>query len=311
MIQLLQNIGIGLLLTASKILPGFTPVTAALVIGVFDEWLIFIKEVTDYLVYSILRLLGKSIQQVAPHVTLPSSLARWSMILATCCLSTFFLIPYLRSFVSIPQATATAISFGAILAIGIIPLNELANQRRWFHYAIALLSFGTFFSLFSQKSFVDINPGAFSYALGGFLTPLTVLLPGMKFSFFLERFGVMAITGSSSVVFGAYTLAALATAIGIFVFFQAIYWAQQRYRPIFLSVYAGITWASLSLVWPFYNIKTGLALYPWDVRLPFFTQQLIAISISFGIVSLIRVILENSPLLGKSFGIPERVKINP
>jgi len=320
MMSQFRNFLWGIVMAFGELLPGVGMQTVAIIVGLYDDLIAFLYEGTEFLGAVGQYILGKIKKG---EVFLLFKNVRWKFglpLFGGLAITILALSRVVGPLFDHYPSQVAAISFGIVLASIMIPLREITT-RTWKEFVVFLLTVFAFFIVFSQgfpRS--SENPSAIIFFGGGLLASAAGFFPGISISLALLIMGLYqplfssleAITSRAPTMydFGVVVFFLVGLAIGMLACVRILTVAIAKHKSLFLAFIVGLIVASLKVVWPFRTVAIGgisHPLWPWEVQLPVFTEQLLYITIAFILVSLLRKAAENKGTLATSFGGKKRM----
>jgi putative membrane protein len=313
--SLLSNFFWGLLMGIGELVPGVGMQTVAIIIGIYDELIAFLYQGTEFLKTLLLFFFAKASKEelkqsflnIPWKLGLPIAIGVGTLIVAASHTISGF-------FESYPNQIAAA-AFGIILASVFIPFKEMTS-RGVKEIIVMIASFAGFFLLFGQASLTTTGtePSTTMFLVGGLLASFAGFFPGISISFALLVMGLyeplLALVGQ--LTSGTVTLYAISSIIlffiglvaGLLICVRLLAFFIERHKSLFLAFIVGLIAASLRTVWPF--ISEGHQVAPWDLHLSAVTQQIIILSVSFMVITFLRLLVAKKSELAASFGQQKR-----
>lgn len=318
MIEILRNAFWGIFMALGELLPGVGMQTVAIIAGLYDDLINFLFQGTEFLKTLALFIVAKAKKDelYASFIAIP-----WKFGIPVFIALAATIVVFSRVvgtlFDMYPNQIA-AISFGIVLASVAIPFREM-TEKRWQEFLLFAASFAAFFGLFSiQTTELGDSPAIWLFFGGGLLASIAGFFPGISISFALLLMGLYRplylsiehITSRNADLYSflAVVLFLVGLGIGMLVCVRLLAVLIEKYKSLFLAFIMGLILASLRAIWPFLATD-GTLLPPWQVPLPQFTQQIIAITVAFVLVSVLRKLAENKGTLASSFGRKERTVV--
>ena len=319
MVRFVQNFLWGIVLAIGSLLPGVGIQIIFIATGLYDDCISFVFQITEYLKQLGLYTLGK-IKKSDLDLTIKSVDWQFGLPIFLALLAIVFISgPVAKTVITNYPIQLGALSFGLVLGTIIVPINEMGTKtwKELLITTVTFFAFGWFFGLPVSTETEVIVP-LVNFLGAGVISTFLSFFSSIGAAFSLAFLGTTsAIHAATTTLFSngitLYTFFILliftvACLVSLLIFVRLIHALLENQKSLFLSFVVGLLAASLRLLWPFTN--NGNSVAPWQIPLPVFTQQLIFITLSFGVISIIRMLSENKGTLATSFGKKGRTVIS-
>jgi putative membrane protein len=255
----------GMAMGVAELIPGVSGSTIALIMGIYDNFIAFLSQVSDVVKTSLLFLVGRR---------------KWSTVVLTFSNINFsFGIPLfigmmitiigLSRFLKLaldgyPQLVYAFFS-GLVLMSLSVPWGRIKDVKLQ-HYIIAIISAILFFTLFSiQPTMLWENPPLWVLFFGGAIAICAMIIPGVSGSFLLVVLGLYKpilglVSSVSDLEYGAFLpLGVFMTGIifGFLSFIKLLQYILRYYEGILMAFLTGLLIASFRIMWPFFEVVDG------------------------------------------------------
>lgn len=318
MVLLIQNFFWGILMAIGELFPGVGMQTVAIIAGLYDDMITFLYEGTEFLKTLSFFIVGKAKKE---DIGTAFKAINWKfgIPIGIGLVITIVALSHTVStvFETYPTQVA-AIAFGIVLASVAIPYKEM-DTKTWKEGLLFIASFAAFYGLFTLHATEMMQePSIWLFLGGGLLASFAAFFPGISISFALLIMGlykpllssVDALSSGNATLYAFSTLLLffIGLAAGMLICVRLLALFINKYKSLFLAFIVGLILASLRAIWPF--MVNGEVVFPWEVSLPVFTQQLAFVTIAFVLVSFARKLAEDKGTLASSFGPKERTVLN-
>ena len=253
----------GIVMGIAEIVPGVSASTATLLLGIYDEFLSLLDDVTNFLREILRFILRKSnkIQVINAFKSIHFDFGFFlfiGMVIGIILFSN--IVTYLYdNHVDIVRA----IFFGIILASIIIPV-KIIKKPKVLDFIFFIIGFLSFFIVLKSGQIGDPNSiPLWLVFLGGVISVSGMVLPGVNSSFLLIPLGIYELIlnivsefsrlkFASELIIQALTFA-LGLGLGLILFVKVLKFAFKSHVTKLFSLIAGIMMASLINLWPFHS----------------------------------------------------------
>lgn len=252
----------------AETIPGVSAGTIALLIGIYDRFIKFISSVITFgknFILQIKEIFSKKFWslQIKLLKNLDFSFALplvFGMIIAVAIFSNLFS----RLLSNYPMQTL-AVFFGMIIASIYAPVNEIKWSIK--NFILSVVSFIFFFYLFGLSASKNSNPSLVFIFFGGAIAVSAMVLPGISGSFVLLSMGLYEFIMSKIAKIFSFDFSQnnflvvfvfiLGIVFGFVSFIKILEYILEKHKNILMSVIFGLLIASLRILWPFLDTKTG------------------------------------------------------
>jgi len=268
----------GILMGLVELIPGVGIATLSITFNLYHAFIDFLHDVT-LLIKEVLGILtGKF--RMKPFKTLVSRVfSEFNLPLLLGILFGLAIFSFIFRFILVNLPSyINAIFFGVILASFLVPLRQI--KKVTFPYkiimAVSALLFYYVFGWHSNNIFYV--PSSIAIFISGFLSPLTLVLPGMggsfalvllnSYSYFLNILNNLFF--SSLTLIQKYDLALFIAGftLGFVLIIGVVKQLLKKYKSSFMAILSGVMLASLRIVYPFITIKGDIRSEVLPLQLP-------------------------------------------
>lgn len=265
LITIIQGIVMGI----AEVVPGISASTATLLLGIYDDFINLLAEVTDF-AHIVIKFLFRrenflSVKKSFKKIELAYGIKLFiGLVIGVVLFSN--MVSYLYD---TNKSIILSVFFGIILSSLIIPFKIVKKPNKW-DLLFFLIGFGVFFSVLnihSATSAKDIP--MWLIFVGGMISVTGMVLPGVNSSFLLIPLGVYELVLNivsefshlnfateiiiQAVVFGSGVI------FGLISIVKLLKYAFAKHLTKLFSLIGGIMIASLAGIWPFDNLLNNLS----------------------------------------------------
>ncbi|GAB4284589.1 MAG: DUF368 domain-containing protein [Candidatus Dojkabacteria bacterium] len=253
----------GLIIGTSELVPGVSGANFAMVMGVYDDYIVFLDRVTNFIgsifKYSIRKLsfgdLKESTGQVKWLFGIPLLLGMFIASVIFSNLMTAILSNY--------QNFVYAFFFGLVAGSVFVPWSEM-KTRKPYHFFIMVIAGVASFIIFGLKpNSYGINPPESLLFVAGVVGTVGAILPGVSGTFLLILFGLydFVINLLASITTLQFDIEQLKTfslyfagqIIGLVTFIKLVKFLLDRFPDALMALLVGVIGASLRIVFPWFE----------------------------------------------------------
>lgn len=275
----------------AEVVPGISGSTLALIMGIYDDFILLLHQVSEVVKEILKLLLRKStlddVKATIAKVNFMFGLELLFGMVITVLLFSNILTYLLDNY----PGELFAVFFGVILVSIQVPYKRIKSPSAK-DFGVILATTIVFFLIFGLQGVGQKTEAPYWYIfIGGVVGISGMVLPGVSGSFLLFLMGiyeliVSAVADISRLNFSSdqdpvLTLATFATGIlvGFSVFIRGLKYALEKYPNYVMSFVTGLMIASLRVVWPFSSTSSNQNTF-WLILLIGISGLLIGIFIS-------------------------------
>jgi putative membrane protein len=267
----------GSVMGVAEIIPGVSGSTFALAMGIYDNFIAFLHELSDVAKYIALFFLGrKKLEDV--RSTFKKVSFRFGLPLIVGMLLSILLLARLINYLfENYEQYLLSLFFGMVLASFVIPVLAM-DKYKLNHFGIGLLALIlTFLLVGIQPVSLSEVPPIWYVFIGGIVGISGLLLPGISGSFILLLLGLYRYIVQSVENLSNFTITteeflrlvvfSLGIITGFIFFVRVIMYFYNNYRNSLLAVLSGIILGSLRVIYPFFEYSESgdpIILSPFD-----------------------------------------------
>ena len=311
LITVLQGIVMGIV----EVIPGVSGSTLALVMGIYDDFVDLLHDVSTFGKSVLFFMIGKkTFEEVKLDFFRINFVFGGFLFLGM--LIGILVFAHVMSYLLENFPTYTyGFFFGLIIASLRVPWSHIpASSKKMTSVLLILLSFLITFLILGIKPAVSVtNPNPILALVGGFFAICAMILPGVSGSFILLMFGLY-----DYVILGIKEFTKLSISLNHFIdlsfvgvgiilgftfFVRLLKKLLVNYRGEIMAVLIGLMLGSLRIIWPFMDVNSAEELTSMTKTLPFSsTVQTQESFIIFGIIflTMIGIHLINQPASNKN-----------
>ncbi len=250
----------GMVMGIAEVIPGVSGSTMALIMGIYDTFIGFLAQISDFVKEIIKLVLMKSTFSDIKKKFFDINF-KFGVFLAIGMVFAFGLFAHVISyFIEVYPVYIFAFFFGLVLASLPIPYKEMKN-RGIKELVIFLLTFGVIFYLLGASPPTTVtDPSFLLMFVGGFFAISSMLLPGISGSFILLLMGLYGyvievvknatqLKASTEDLLKIMTLG-LGIIVGFLVVSKILKFLLKNYNSYLMAFLIGLMMASLRVLWP-------------------------------------------------------------
>lgn len=295
----------GMVMGIAEIIPGVSGSTLALVMGIYDNFIEFLSEVSDFLKGIIKFILRKesfsNLKERFKKINLRFGIFLLLGMVISLALFSNIITVLLEEY---PQYVFSFF-FGLVIASISIPWSEM-KTRSIKQLLIVAITFIVFFIILGLKPATVVDPSPLFLFFAGAAAICAMVLPGVSGSFIFLLLGVYDYVISllrdltklsiDSTKIIAITAVALGIVVGFSIFVKFLKAGLKKYPSEIMAFLVGIMFASLRVLWPFMTvsgpvhedaISTLPKVLPWEVPTEQMVLSVVLILIAAGLVKLL------------------------
>lgn len=295
----------GMVMGIAEIIPGVSGSTLALVMGIYDNFIEFLSEVSDFLKGIIKFILRKesfsNLKERFKKINLRFGIFLLLGMVISLALFSNIITVLLEEY---PQYVFSFF-FGLVIASISIPWSEM-KTRSIKQLLIVAITFIVFFIILGLKPATVVDPSPLFLFFAGAAAICAMVLPGVSGSFIFLLLGVYDYVISllrdltklsiDSTKIIAITAVAFGIVVGFSIFVKFLKAGLKKYPSEIMAFLIGIMFASLRVLWPFMTvsgpvhedaISTLPKVLPWEVHSEQLLISVVLILIAFGLVRLL------------------------
>lgn len=298
----------GMVMGIAEIIPGVSGSTLALVMGIYDNFIEFLSEVSDFL-KSIIKFVLRKEDFSTLKANFKKINLRFGIFLLVGMALSLALFSHVITVLleSYPQYVFSFF-FGLVLASISIPWTEMKTKGAK-QLVLLVVTFVIFFIILGLKPATVVNPSPIFLFFAGAAAICAMVLPGISGSFIFLLLGVYDYIISllrdftklsiDSTKLIALTAVALGIVVGFSVFVKFLKAGLKKYPSEIMAFLVGIMLASLRVLWPFMSINgpvheeeisTLPKVLPWEVPTEQLVLSIVLILAAVGLVRLLHKI---------------------
>jgi len=236
----------GFAMGIAELVPGFSGGTVALVAGIYERLVASIRQGAR-----TLSLLVRGRPRDAYRAFLAIDWAFVTVLLTGMFTAVFLLAATLEQILDDRPAELRAVFLGLILGAALVASRQL-RQPSARHGVLGVVSAIAFFVLLGFARGEIADPGGLWFLLGGGLSIVAWILPGVSGSFLLVVLGLYsgvigALSARDLVPIALFAIGAL---LGLASFSTLLNWVLARYHDLLLAVLIGLMVGSARVLWP-------------------------------------------------------------
>jgi len=242
----------GIAIGSANVVPGVSGGTMALILGIFEELILSIRNLLHpEAIKLLLRLKIRAALDILP----------WQFLLALgigVLVATFTLAQFLEWMLLNHPVLLWAFFFGLVLAS---IFTVIKRVKRWNGLTIGGAIIGAIVAyLFVGLVPVETPNAAWFLFLSGFIAICTMILPGISGSFVLVLLGKYQyiLSAVNNRDFVTLFIVAIGGVVGLVTFAQILGWLFKRYHDITIAVLIGLMVGSLRKIWPWKKVVSSI-----------------------------------------------------
>ncbi len=258
---LLQGIVMGI----AEIIPGVSGSTLALVMGIYDNFIEFLSEVSDFFKDLLKFILRKESFKSVKDSFFKISWNFGIFLVAGMGISIVLFSHIISDLIERHPQYIFSFFFGLVIASISIPWNEM-KLKGVREFAIIALTFIVFFVVLGLKPAIVDNPSPLFLFLAGAVAICAMVLPGISGSFVMLLLGVYdhvigLIKDFTRLSIDLNKVIALLSVVagiilGFSVFVKFLKLGLKKYPSEIMAFLIGIMLASLRVLWPFMDVSS-------------------------------------------------------
>ncbi len=250
----------GMVMGIAEVIPGVSGSTMALIMGIYDKFIGFLAQISDFVRELVKLILMKTSFSDVKKKFFEIDL-RFGVLLGFGMFFAFGLFSHVISyFIEVYPVYIFAFFFGLVLASLPIPAREM-KERGVKELAIFLLTFSIIFYLLGVSPPTAVtDPSFLIMFLGGFFAISSMLLPGISGSFILLLMGLYGyvievvkdatkLQASTEDLLKVMTLG-FGIIMGFLIVSKILKYLLKNYHSYLMAFLIGLMMASLRVLWP-------------------------------------------------------------
>jgi putative membrane protein len=270
----------GFAMGIAELMPGFSGGTVALVAGIYERLIAAIRQGAR-----TLSLLVQGRPKDALRALLAIDWAFVTVLLIGMATAVLMLASTLEGLLEQRPAELRAVFLGLILGAALVASRQLREPSAR-HAVVAIVSAAAFFVLLGFGRGEVTDPTGPWFLLGGALSIMAWILPGVSGSFLLVVLGLYtAVIGALSARdLVPITLFAIGALVGLASFSTLLNWVLARYHDLLLAMLIGLMVGSARVLWPWPADK---ALGSAELGAPAGAEAFLALALGLAAFSLV------------------------
>lgn len=296
----ITTVGQGIIMGIVEVIPGVSASTLALIMGIYDKFIDFLHEISDFMKTFVSMFLGrKSFSDV--KTSFKEMNFGFGAFLLTGMAVGIGAFSHVMSYLLENEPVYTfAFFFGLILASIRVPFLQMSKitPKVWVTFIATSILFFVFLGLNPATN--ATNPSLFKIFISGFFAICAMVLPGVSGSFVLLLFGmydfvIELIKNFTKFNVGTHEILSLAVlglgvVLGFALFVRVIKMALSKFPEYLMSFLAGLMVASLRVLYPFGHSVAdtngkehvqSIMLMPWEVPIQTLLTVIAIIVVTF------------------------------
>lgn len=257
----------GNIIGGSELVPGVSGSNFAMIMGIYDDYIIFLDKLTGFLGTLVLFIFRK---KTLEELKVSFNSVKWffgiTLLLGMFIASVVFSNSMKGLLTNYPNFVY-ALFFGLVAGSVIVPWTEMKN-RKMYHYVIMLVTGILCFILFGLRpNTFEGNPPALILFLAGVVGTVGAILPGISGPFLLLLLGlydfIIGLLASittlqfSSEQLQVFILYFAGQLIGLVTFIKLVKWMLKKFPDAFMAFLVGVIIASLRIMYPWFDNSSG------------------------------------------------------
>ena len=291
----------GMVMGIAEIIPGVSGSTLALVMGIYDNFIEFLSEISDFF-KSCIKFISR--KESFSEVKKDFLSIRWNFgifLIVGMGVSIVLFSHIISGLIEEHPQYIFAFFFGLVIASITIPWNEM-KIKGFREFATIAITFVIFFVVLGLKPAIVENPSPLFLFFAGAVAICAMVLPGISGSFVMLLLGVYdyvigLIKDFTKLSIDLNKVVALLSVVagivlGFSVFVKFLKLGLKKYPSEIMAFLIGIMLASLRVLWPFMDVSTlGTEqteplpkVLPWEIPGTQLLLSIVFILIAIGIV---------------------------
>lgn len=298
----------GILMGVVELIPGVSGSTIALILGIYDKFIGFIHELSEF-AKDTLKLLKKGKGPKTIYKRFKEIDSDFGFILVLGMFTGIGALSHVMSFAleHFPSYTF-AFFFSLVLASIRVPFKQV-NRNDTLSWVVLGLSAAMFFIVLGlTPASANFSPNPIYLFIGGFFAISAMLLPGISGSFVLLLFGLydyvislikdLTSLNVSTSLFTSLMIVGAGIVMGFLLFVRVIKYALSNFPSQLMAFLTGLMIASLRVLWPFVRgtRKNLTQVSPADVPVNELIVILVIIAITVAFVTYVQRFIKDDDI---------------